>query len=61
MSRTRLDWDLDVALEAYMGVSVKLGPLPWALGLPAGEGVFAVGAFASLALGCRLATDLIRA
>ena len=61
MSRTRLGWDLDTALEAYMRVSMKLGPLPWALGLPVGERVLAVGAFAFLALGWRLATDLVRA
>ena len=61
MSRTRLGWGLDAALEVNVGVSVELGPLPWALGLPAGVGVFAAGAFASLALGCRLATDLVRA
>ena len=61
MSRTRLGWGLDAALEANVGVSVELGPLPWALGLLAGVGVFVAGAFASLALGCRLATDLVRA
>ena len=40
-----------------MGVCAYLGPLPWALGVPVGGGVFRRGeAFASLALGCRPAT-----
>ena len=61
ISRTRLGWGLDVALEAYMRVCVELGPLPWALGLPVGVGVFETEIFASLILGCRSATDLVRA
>ena len=61
MSRTRLGWDLDASLKAYVRVSVELGPLPWVLGLPAGEGVLAVGAFIFLALGWKPVTDLVRA
>ena len=49
-----------MALEAYMGVCVELGPLPWALGLPARVEVFDTEVFASLILGCRSATDLVR-
>ena len=34
--------------------------MPWTPGLPAGGGVWVEGAFASLTLGCRLVTDLVR-
>ena len=35
--------------------------MPWAPGLPAGGGVWVEGAFTSLTLGFRSATDLVRA
>jgi hypothetical protein len=60
-SRTRLGLGLDAALEAYVGVDAVVRPLPWALGLPVGGGGLEVGAFASLTLGCRSATDFVRA
>ena len=59
---------LDILFDS-VSYSVELGlsggvvwrPLPWALGLPAGGGVLVAEAFASLTLGCRSPTDLVRA